>query len=90
MKLYLKSVVKANKGTFLATLVKAMLPVDVPDFPVPVGFANPDSVKWIRNYNYNKNHFFDNIDLTDERLTSHTYIICKAKCLFHQRCNSDA
>jgi thiol-disulfide isomerase/thioredoxin len=67
MKLYLKSVIKANEGNFLATLVKAMLPVDIPDFSV-VGFAKPDSVKWIRNYIYNKDHFFDNIDLTDERL----------------------
>jgi thiol-disulfide isomerase/thioredoxin len=67
MKLYLKSVIKANEGKFLATLVKAMLPVDIPDFSV-VGFANPDSVKWIRNYTYNKDHFFDNIDFTDERL----------------------
>jgi thiol-disulfide isomerase/thioredoxin len=45
-----------------------MLPIDIPDFPVPIGFANPDSVRWVRNYNYNKDHFFDNIDLNDERL----------------------
>ncbi len=68
MKSYLKSVISENEGTFLATLVKAMLPIDIPDFPVPVGYANPDSVRWVENYNYNKNHFFDNIDLTDERL----------------------
>ena len=81
MKLYLKSVVKANEGTFLATLVKAMLPVDVPDFPV-VGFANPDSVKWIRNYNYNKNHFFDNIDLTDERLLRTPILYARLNAFF--------
>jgi len=68
MKSYLKSVIKANEGNFLGTLVKGLLPIDVPDFPVPIGFANPDSVRWVRNYNYNKDHFFDNIDLTDERL----------------------
>ena len=68
MKSYLKSVIDANNGNLLATLVKAMLPVDIPEFSVPVGFANPDSVKWVMSYNYNKDHFFDNIDLTDERL----------------------
>ena len=68
MKLYLKSVIAANNGNLLATLVKAILPIEVPEFSVPFGFANPDSVKWVRNYNYNKDHFFDNIDLTDERL----------------------
>ena len=68
MKSYLKSVIKANEGNFLAVLVKGLLPIDIPDFPVPIGFANPDSVRWVMNYNYNKNHFFDNIDLNDERL----------------------
>ena len=68
MKSYLKSVVKANEGKFLGTLVKGLLPVDVPEFTVPVGYKNPDSVRWVMNYNYNKDHFFDNIDLNDERL----------------------
>jgi thiol-disulfide isomerase/thioredoxin len=48
--------------------MKAMLPVEIPEFNIPVGYLNPDSVRWIKNYNYNKNHYFDNIDLTDERL----------------------
>jgi len=68
MKSYLKSVVSANNGNLLATLVKVLLPLEVPEFLIPAGVSNPDSVKWIRNYNYNKDHFFDNIDLTDERL----------------------
>jgi thiol-disulfide isomerase/thioredoxin len=68
MKSYLKSVIKANEGNLLATLIKALLPIEVPEFPVPIGYANPDSVRWVRNYNYNKDHFFDNIDFTDERL----------------------
>ena len=68
MKSYLKSVVKANEGKFLGTLVKGLLPVDVPEFTVPVGYKNPDSVRCVMNYNYNKDHFFDNIDLNDERL----------------------
>jgi thiol-disulfide isomerase/thioredoxin len=68
MKIYLKSVVNANNGNLLATLVKSLLPLEVPDFSIPDGVTNPDSVKWIRNYNYNKDHFFDNIDLTDDIL----------------------
>ncbi|HEY5470292.1 MAG TPA: redoxin domain-containing protein [Bacteroidales bacterium] len=68
MKSYLKSVVNSNNGNLLATLVKALLPLEVPEFSVPAGTQNPDSVRWIHNYNYNKDHFFDNVDLTDERL----------------------
>jgi peroxiredoxin len=68
MKLYLKSVISANNGNLLATLVKALLPIEVPVYKAPSGASNPDSLKWIWNYNYNKDHFFDNIDFTDERL----------------------
>ena len=68
MKSYLKNVIQENDGNLLATLVKALLPVDVPDFPVPIGFAKPDSIRWIKSYLFNKDHFFDNIDLTDEKL----------------------
>jgi peroxiredoxin len=68
MKSYLHDVIKDNNGNLLSVLVKAMLPVEIPPFSVPQGTRNPDSVKWIRNYIYNKDHFFDNIDLTDERL----------------------
>jgi thiol-disulfide isomerase/thioredoxin len=68
MKAYLRSVVADNKGSLLAVLVKAMLPVEQPVINIPPGTVNPDSVRWIRTYLYNKDHFFDNIDLTDERL----------------------
>jgi thiol-disulfide isomerase/thioredoxin len=68
MKSYLKSVIASNNGNLLAVLVKALLPIDVPEINVPVGSANPDSVRWIQSYLYTKNHFFDNVSLTDERL----------------------
>jgi thiol-disulfide isomerase/thioredoxin len=68
MKLYLRKVIDENKGSLLAALVKAMLPVEVPQITVPVGTTNPDSVKWVLTYLYNKDHYFDNIDLNDERL----------------------
>ena len=68
MKAYLNEVIDKNKGSMLALLIKAMLPVEVPPVVLPPNTVNPDSVKWIRSYLYNKDHFFDNIDLTDERL----------------------
>lgn len=68
MKSYLKNVAAENSGSLLAVLVKSMIPIEVPDFPVPYGAKNPDSLKWIKSYLYNKDHFFDNIDLKDDRL----------------------
>ena len=65
---YLKTVIRENNSNLLSVLVKAMLPPDIPEFTVPAVVSNPDSLRWILNYNYNKDHYFDNIDLTDERL----------------------
>ncbi len=82
MKSYLKSVIKANNGNLLATLVKALLPLDVPEFKVPAGVSNPDSLRWIWNYNYNKDHFFDNIDLNDERLLRTPILYARLEAFF--------
>jgi hypothetical protein len=68
MKDYLRSVEEENKGKFLSTLVKAMRPIEIPEFVIPSVTKNPDSVRWIKSNIYYKDHFFDNIDLTDERL----------------------
>jgi len=68
MKSYLRSTAEKYRGSLLAVLVNSMLPVEVPDFKIPEGTQNPDSVRWVLRYNYNKDHFFDNLDLTDERL----------------------
>lgn len=68
MKDYLRETYESNRENILGALVRAMIPIEAPDFQVPSAVKNPDSIKWVRRYNYNKDHFFDNIDLTDERL----------------------
>lgn len=68
MKSYLRNTAEKYGGSLLSVLVNSMLPVEVPDFQIPEGTHNPDSARWVLRYNYNKDHFFDNLDLTDERL----------------------
>jgi thiol-disulfide isomerase/thioredoxin len=68
MKSYLRNVISDNHQNLLSMLVKSMYPVEVPEFTIPSGVHNPDSIRWLLKYNYNKDHFFDNLDLTDERL----------------------
>jgi thiol-disulfide isomerase/thioredoxin len=68
MKTYLKKVINDNKNNLLAVLVRSMLPIEVPDFKVPSGTSNPDSLLWVIRYNYNKDHFFENLNFADERL----------------------
>jgi peroxiredoxin len=82
MKSYLQSVVDSNKGSLLAMLVKAIIPVDVPSFDIPPYVSNPDSVRWIRSYTYNKDHFFDNIDLTDDRILRTPILQAKLNVFF--------
>lgn len=68
MKEYLKQVAEANRGSMLGMLVKAIIPVEIPEIKLPQGTENPDSVRQIRMYLYNKDHYFDNINLGDERI----------------------
>lgn len=68
MKEYLRGVIEQHKGTLLAMLIKAMMPVELPSFNIPEGTRNPDSVRYVLTYLYNKEHFFDNIDFSDERI----------------------
>jgi thiol-disulfide isomerase/thioredoxin len=82
MKEYLNSVVSNNKGNMLATLVRAILPPEIPEFEIPSGVRNPDSLRWVLNYNYNKDHFFDNIDLNDERLIRTPVLHAKLNTFF--------
>ena len=82
MKSYLHEVIKENDGNLLSVLVKAMLPVEIPAISVPQGTRNPDSTKWVLTYNYNKNHYFDNIDITDERLLRTPILQAKLKSYF--------
>ena len=79
---YLKTVEDRNSGSLLGVLVKAMLPVQLPEFKVPPVVANPDSVRWLLTYNYNKDHYFDNIDLTDERLLRTPILYSKLNTFF--------
>lgn len=82
MKAYLTKVLTDNQGNLLSVLVKSMIPIEVPDFVIPEGTHNPDSVKWVKQYNYNKNHFFDNIDFTDERLLRTPILFARLNTFF--------
>lgn len=64
VKAYINQFYIDNKGTLTASFLKAMEPPFVPEAPtLPNGRI--DSTFGFRYY---KSHFFDNIDLTDERL----------------------
>ena len=79
---YLNKVITDNGSNLLAMLVKAMLPVKQPEFKVPPGTHNPDSLLWVMKYNYNKDHFFDNMDLNDDRILRTPLLYSKLEAYF--------
>jgi thiol-disulfide isomerase/thioredoxin len=65
---YWDNIIEYYPGTFFANIIKTLKPIDFPDFKIPENATNPDSLKWVMSYHYNQKHYFDNIDLTDDRL----------------------
>ncbi|MCD4770476.1 MAG: redoxin domain-containing protein [Bacteroidales bacterium] len=65
---FLKESADNYDGTIISQMIKALIPVKVPKFEISSVISNPDSVRWVMTYMYNKDHFFDNFDLADPRL----------------------
>lgn len=61
---YRTTIMKQNPSSLVTLIFKAMKDVDIPEAP-----KNPDgSIDSTFNYRYYKKHYFDNIDLTDDRI----------------------
>ncbi|MBE9510443.1 MAG: redoxin domain-containing protein [Bacteroidetes bacterium] len=65
---YWNKITSKNKDMLLSSLINAMRPPEPPDFDIPDNIANKDSMRWVIGYNYNKDHFLDSIDFSDQRL----------------------
>ncbi|MFP4488069.1 MAG: thioredoxin-like domain-containing protein [Bacteroidales bacterium] len=79
---YIRTTASSHEGTLLSAMLKSMLPVRVPDFDIPDNVSNRDSVQWIRGYLYNKDHFFDNVDLGEPGLIRTPILHNKLKTFF--------
>jgi thiol-disulfide isomerase/thioredoxin len=62
---YMKDLVKNNENTFAAKVIKGNIEPEMPTVLPKKANGRPDSTYL---FNYYKNHFFDNIDFTDDRL----------------------
>jgi peroxiredoxin len=66
---YRSNVVKSNPGTFVAMLFKAMTIPEPSKEEEEAAKAKGDSAYQVFKYYFYKNHFFDNIDFNDDRIT---------------------
>ena len=67
---------KKYKGTFLAKIIQTMEEPEVPEFSAATGY-NGDTANF--KYHYFKEHFWDNIDFSDNRLARTPLIYHKIK-----------
>ncbi len=63
-----REIIMQHPGSFLAHLVAAMTPPDIPDFKVAEKVSNRDSLLWVMRYGWLRDHYFDGVDFSDERL----------------------
>lgn len=68
IKVYWKELEAKWDGRLLSALIKAMSKPEIPEMKAPEYIANKDSAVQMMRYTYHKDHFFDNIDLADDRL----------------------
>ena len=76
---YWDDILSNHKGTFLASFVNAMREITVPEFKDP---SIPDSIIQIKRYQYYKKHYFDNIDMTDDRILRTPFFTGKLENFF--------
>ncbi len=55
------------KGSMLSVIINVVKNPEIPEVEIPEGKNNPDSVRWFHSYNYNRQHYFDNINFGDSR-----------------------
>jgi peroxiredoxin len=55
---------KSNEysGTFFADFIRFMIPPKPDPVAVPAGVANADSFKWVKNYAFSRDHYWDNFN----------------------------
>ena len=55
-------------GTFLADFLRSMIYPRPAPFVAPSTCKNPDSLKWVNNYNFMKDHYWDNFNFAQPGL----------------------
>ena len=82
VKEYWDKLIEENEEKLLGVVVKAMKMPEIPEIEVPEDVENKDSVRWFHSYNYNRQHYFDNIDFTDSRLLRTPFFKNKLETFF--------
>ena len=81
---YLKTTAAQWKGSFVGAVTSAL--IQPPAMPgIDSEEAQQDSTFWEKHYQWEKNHYFDNIDLADERLLNTPFFRSYFEAYFAQK-----
>lgn len=75
-------IIDENPGTLLSIFLKGIQDVEVPDIEIPEDADNPDSLKKVKQYQYYKSHYWDDLDVTDERILRTPFFAKKVENYF--------
>lgn len=79
---YSDKAIAENKGSLFSAIIQATKNIEIPEIEIPDSIQNKDSVRWFHSYNYNRQHYFDNIDFSDERLLRTPFFNNKLETFF--------
>ncbi len=71
---YWKNIIKNNSSSLLAKILKVLTPIEIPEFNLPENTPKRDSLIRLYQYVYHKDHYWDNVDFSDDRLLRTPFI----------------
>jgi thiol-disulfide isomerase/thioredoxin len=81
-KTYWDKIKKDNPTSLLAKILNVLTPVEIPEPKFPENIEKRDSLVRLFKYVYNKDHYWDNVDFSDDRLLRTPFIESKMKDFF--------
>ena len=81
---YWKGKYEEYPGSFLGTFLMSNYFSELREEDIPAEHKANDSLKWVYQYNYVKNHYFEYYDLTDERMLFTPSIKQKVEAYFER------
>ena len=81
-KAYWDKIKKDDPSSLLAKILNVLTPVEIPKPDYPENMPKRDSLVRLFQYVYNKDHYWDNIDFSDDRLLRTPFIESKLKEFF--------
>ncbi len=71
---YWQNTIKNNPNALLTKILKVLTPIEIPEFNLPENTPKRDSLIRLYQYVYHKDHYWDNVDFSDDRLLRTPFI----------------